>query len=86
MILHVHVHPRAHKTAIRGWVGDVLHINIHATPKENEANIELLRFLSAVLNVPKTSLDLTRGFKGRIKQVSIPDNVQTDLRERTTGS
>ncbi len=86
MILHVHAHPRAHKTAIRGWVGDVLHINVHATTKENEANLELLRFLSEVLNTPKTSLAIVRGSRGRIKQVSIPDDSQLGLPARTTGS
>ena len=86
MLLHVHVHPRAHKTAIREWIGDVLHISVCASPKENEANLELLRFLSELLDIPKTSLELVRGHRGRTKQISIPDSAQPALRERTTGS
>lgn len=74
MEIRVHVHPRAHTTAIRGWVGDVLHINLRATPKENEANLALLRFLADLCSSPVTSLDLVRGFTSRQKVVSLPDS------------
>ena len=73
MLLHVRVHPRAHHTAIRAWDGSVLHINVRATPKENEANVELLRFLSGLLHVPKTRLSIVKGWRGRVKLVALPE-------------
>lgn len=76
MYLQVHVHPRAHADAIREWKGDVLHVNLRATPKENEANIALLRFLADFFDIPKTSLALVRGHGSRHKTVSLPDSVR----------
>lgn len=79
MRLQVHVHPRAHANAIREWKGDVLHVNLRAAPKENEANIALLRFLADFLDIPRTSLEIVRGETSRHKVVSLPDSARERL-------
>jgi len=52
-------------------------INIAAPPKEGEANDELISFLSDVLALKKSSLDVDRGGKSRRKLVVLSDSGYT---------
>ena len=48
---------------------DSLTVYLHASPHDGEANAALFRLLSKHLNVPKTSLKITRGQKSRTKVI-----------------
>jgi uncharacterized protein (TIGR00251 family) len=72
MILRVRVTPRAQTSRIRHWDGAVLHVHLHASPKDGEANEELIRVLAKAFRLPKTSLRLQAGHTSREKRVELP--------------
>ncbi|MBS2015525.1 MAG: DUF167 domain-containing protein [Deltaproteobacteria bacterium] len=66
----VHAKPRAKASRIVA-VGDVVEVALAAPPVDGAANDELIRFLSEVLEVPKSSITLVRGQSSRHKQLSV---------------
>lgn len=70
-ILTVKATPNAKMSEILGPEGPALKIKLHAKPKEGEANAELLRFLAATLNIPKSRLSLISGQTSRYKRVLV---------------
>jgi len=77
--LAVRVTPRASRNQIVGVLNDgTVKIHIAAPPVDNEANEELVKFLSGVLGVPKSKLEIVAGLSGRDKLISVLDmDVQT---------
>ncbi|CAG0893767.1 unnamed protein product [Cyprideis torosa] len=71
IILHLHCKPGAAQSRITAVAEDAINVAIGAPPTGGEANTELIRFLSKVLGVRKTDLQLTSGHKGRDKSVQI---------------
>jgi hypothetical protein len=72
--LAVRVTPRASKNEIFGVLNDgTVKIHLTAPPVERQANEALLRFLSEVLGVPGSRLDIVAGKTGRDKLVSVLD-------------
>jgi uncharacterized protein YggU (UPF0235/DUF167 family) len=70
--LKIKVIPGAPKTEIKNIMADgTIKIAVAAAPERGRANIELLKFLSAELGVPKNSLALIAGAVDRIKLVKI---------------
>ena len=70
--LKIKVIPGAAKTEIRDKMADgTIKIAVAAAPERGRANIELLKFLSVELGVPKNSLALVCGAADRIKLVKI---------------
>ena len=72
MELQIFVKPNAKKSALLLVKDDVWHISLHARPTDGEANVELVRFLSELLKVSKSSISLKRGQKSRHKCVLVP--------------
>lgn len=72
MLLRVRVTPRAQTSRITHWDGAVLHVHLRASPKDGEANAELLRVLAKAFRVPKTSLLLKAGHASREKTIHSP--------------
>ena len=72
MQIKIFVKLNAKKTALLKVVDGVLHIAIHAKPKDGEANIELIRFLSELYDVPNSQIELIKGETSRHKTVSMP--------------
>lgn len=70
-ILTVKVTPRARKSEIIGWEGEVLKVRLKANPEKGEANEELIELLSEAFQIPKSKIELIRGHKGRLKQVRL---------------
>lgn len=68
LLLEVHACPGARKTGIAGIFEDRLKIRLAARPKEGEANLALVEFLSEVFAIPKTRVLLLKGASGRKKQ------------------
>ena len=73
----------ASKDEIVGPQGDQLKIRITAPPVDGRANAHLIAFLAGVFGVPKTSVRLIRGARGRNKVVEIrePSKVPLVLRD-----
>jgi hypothetical protein len=72
--LAVRVTPRASKNQIVGALSDgTIKIRITAAPTEGQANEELVKFLSAVLGVAKSRIEIVAGNTGRDKLISILD-------------
>ena len=72
--LAVRVTPRASKNQIVGALSDgTIKIRITAAPTEGQANEELVKFLSDVLGVAKSRIEIVAGNTGRDKLISILD-------------
>jgi len=70
--LAVRVTPRASRNEIFGVLNDgTVKIHLTAPPVEGQANEALLKFLSEVLGVPLSRLDIVAGKTGRDKLVSV---------------
>jgi uncharacterized protein (TIGR00251 family) len=72
--LAVRVTPRSSRNQIVGVLTDgTVKIHIAAPPVDEEANLELVKYLSEVLGVPKSRLEIVAGASGRDKLVSVLD-------------
>ena len=72
--LAVRVTPRASKNQIVGALNDgTIKIRITAAPNEGQANEELVKFLSDVLGIAKSRIEIVAGETGRDKLISILD-------------
>lgn len=72
--LAVRVTPRASRNEIVEILDDgTIRVRLAAPPSDNEANIALIDFLSEILGVPKSKLDIVAGNAGRDKLISIVD-------------
>jgi uncharacterized protein (TIGR00251 family) len=72
--LPVRVIPRASRNEIVEVLSDqTVKIRLKAPPVEGKANEELIKFLSKVLDIPKSNFEIVAGKTGRDKLISILD-------------
>ncbi len=72
--LAVRVTPRASRNEIVELLDDgTIKIRIAAPPSDNEANETLIEFLSEILGIPKSRLDIVAGVAGRDKLIAVVD-------------
>lgn len=72
--LAVRVTPRASRNEIVEVLDDgTIKVRLAASPSDNEANAALIDFLSEILGVPKSKLDIVAGSAGRDKLISVVD-------------
>lgn len=72
--LAVRVTPRAVRNEIVELLEDgTIKVRIAAPPSDNESNETLINFLSEILGVPKTRLDIVAGVAGRDKLIAVVD-------------
>jgi len=69
--VNVQVMPRASRAGVAGLLGDAVRIRLTAPPLENRANEALVRFLSDTLDVPRPSVEIVAGKRGRKKVVRV---------------
>jgi uncharacterized protein (TIGR00251 family) len=67
----VKVHPRAHKNAITGIVGDALKLALTAPPVEGRANQAVIEFFAELFAIPRSSVTIASGETSRNKMVRI---------------
>jgi len=84
MILRVKATPNSSQNKILGWdddplVGPVLRVKIKSPPIDGKANKALIAFLSKSLQLPMSSIRLTKGAHSRIKSLEIPDNTKISI-------
>ncbi len=72
--LAVRVTPRASRNEIVELLDDgTIKVRIASSPSDQEANETLIEFLSEVLGVPRSRLDIVAGVAGRDKLISVID-------------
>ena len=70
--------PGAKKSEVAGMHGDAVKIRIHSPPVEGKANDALILFLSKILGVRISSLQIERGDKSRTKTLAINYDSEAD--------
>jgi uncharacterized protein len=72
--LAVRVTPRAsHNEIVEVLEDGTIKVRLASPPADNEANDALVEFLSEILGVPKSQLDIVAGVAGRDKLISVVD-------------
>jgi uncharacterized protein (TIGR00251 family) len=72
--LAVRVTPRASRNEIAELMEDgTIRVRIAAPPTDSESNEALIDFLSEILGVPKSRLDIVAGSVGRDKLIAVTD-------------
>ena len=84
MKLALKVIPNAKKSEAVGWeedprAGRALKLRIAAPPVEGKANKVVVLFLSAWLDIPRSSISLLRGESSRLKVAELPDGCEGKL-------
>ncbi len=78
----VRVQPRASRDEVGELSGGVLRIRLTAPPLENRANEALVRFLAGALDVPRASVEIVAGDRGRNKIVRVHGIAPAELYSR----
>lgn len=65
--LSVRVQPNASKCEITDVLEDFIKIKLNVPPIEGKANEKCISFLSDILKIPKTSIEIISGEKSRLK-------------------
>ena len=84
-IVAVHVTPKASRDEIAGWRGSELSVRVTAAPDGGKANAAVCALLARALDVPKSSVQVRRGFAARHKAVEV-DGVSADEVAAVLGS
>jgi uncharacterized protein YggU (UPF0235/DUF167 family) len=72
--LAVRITPRASRNQIVGVLEDgTVKVHLATEPSDEEINLEVVVFLSEVLGVPTSRLEIVAGVSGRDKLVSVLD-------------
>lgn len=79
----VRVVPRASRTALAGLHGEgsaaALKIALHAPPVEGQANTALIEFLSDLLSVPRSAIEIAAGRHARTKTIVVRGKTVAEL-------
>lgn len=78
--LHLKAKPNARRNAIELAADGAVTIRLQAPAQDGQANDCLLRYLAAVLRVPRSNLTLLSGHTAPFKKVDVPGMTDTELR------
>ena len=87
VIFSIKAQPNSSKNKVAGILGDSLKVNIKAPAVEEAANKELVKFLSKLLKVPKSSIEFLSGQSSKKKIVKLPwnENVEGFIKDLDEG-
>ncbi|MDD5192822.1 MAG: DUF167 domain-containing protein [Candidatus Nanoarchaeia archaeon] len=71
MILKIKVKPNSRKQEIEKIEGENYKISLKSKPKDNKANIELLKLLKKHFNVESKNIKIIKGLKSRNKIIEV---------------
>jgi hypothetical protein len=71
MILHLKAKPNARENKIAHAADGSLHVRVKASAQDGKANGELVRFLSEILDLPKSRVRILSGFNSPFKKLEI---------------
>lgn len=74
IVIRIHAKPGAKQNSITDISAEAIGVQIAAPPIDGEANTELIKFISKVLQVRKSDLNLDRGSKSREKTLLLAKN------------
>lgn len=81
--LPVRVIPRASHNEVAEILSDqTVKIRLVSSPGEDETNRELIGFLSQILGIPASKMEIVAGNRGRDKLVSILDATSAEIHEK----
>ena len=80
--IKVKVQPRASRTQIVGYRGDVLHIRVTAPPVAGQANAAVVDLLARALGLAKSRVRIVRGHTSRNKEVVVESLTGQQLQQR----
>jgi uncharacterized protein (TIGR00251 family) len=69
--INVQVQPNAGRSQVVSFVGGVLKVKIAAPPVEGKANKKLVEFLSEMLDISKSQINIVKGASGKNKVIEI---------------
>ena len=80
MILQVKIHPNSKENKIIKFNDNILELKIKAPAIEGKANKELIKYLSEIFNIKKSSINIKNGEHSKIKLINIDglDTVKID--------
>ncbi|QHS10836.1 DUF167 domain-containing protein [Sinimarinibacterium sp. NLF-5-8] len=81
-LINLKVSPKASRTAVTGWMGDVLKVSVTTAPERGKANDAVIALLAKVLKLPKSSIHVVSGHSNPNKRVQIDGLDQAQLRQR----
>ena len=79
VVFNIRVIPRSSRCELAGIQGDALKLKITAPPVEGAANKECIRFLSDILGVKKSQVQIIAGHRSKNKKVSIVGICRKDI-------
>jgi uncharacterized protein (TIGR00251 family) len=82
VVLRVHVHPGAGRTAIHGRHGDALKISVAAPPQGGRANEAVTELLAEVFGIKKDAVQIVTGQTSRAKAFVLAGMEESDVAER----
>ena len=77
-------HPGAKRNEVVRCEEGVWHIKIAAPPTEGKANKELIKFLSELLDISKSRINIDKGATGHRKLIAIEGITKEAAEERLT--
>jgi uncharacterized protein (TIGR00251 family) len=80
VILRLHVHPGAGRTAVVGRHGDAVKVKVGAPPADGRANAAVVGLVAEFLGIPVAQVELTAGAGSRSKRVRVTGVEVDDLR------
>lgn len=81
IIIQVKVIPASSRSMIAGILDGALKIKLNSPPVEGKANKECIVFLSKLLKVQKSSIQIIKGDTNKLKTISIKGN-PSELKEK----
>jgi uncharacterized protein (TIGR00251 family) len=81
VLLKLKIHPGAKRSAVNGTFGDAVKIDLQSPPVDGKANAALIKFLAALLGVPKAAVELKSGECSRDKVVRISGKTPDEIIE-----
>jgi hypothetical protein len=80
LLLRLHVHPGAGRTAVVGRHGDALKVKVGAPPADGRANAACLALIADTFGIALSQVELAGGGSSRSKRVRIKGVAAEDLR------
>jgi uncharacterized protein (TIGR00251 family) len=84
--VRVRLQPKASRSEVLGFYGDVLRVRVTAPPERGKANQALIDLLASALGLPKSRIRVLRGHTSRDKLIAVESVSQDDLRRRLGGT
>jgi len=82
----VQVQPNASQNKVVRFEGEAWHLRIAAPPIKGQANQELIKFLSGILGISKSSLIIKKGMTAKRKVIAIEGLNQNQVTGQLTKS